>query len=160
MGLLNPIFDTVKLDLLFKDAQFKSVKRLPDWLAKGEPFYAQIRKLRTTLGMTQEQLARRASQNSRMIRRLESDGADPQLSTLQKTAKGLECELIVRLVPREPIVKLLRNRARRKAERIVRLSKGTAAMEEQEPQDKYVKIEIDRIVEELLDKRRRSLWED
>ncbi|MBI4208500.1 MAG: helix-turn-helix domain-containing protein [Deltaproteobacteria bacterium] len=110
--------------------------------------------------MTQAQLAKRASQNPRLIRRLESGEVDPRLSTLMKTAEGLECKLVVRFVPKQPVVKLLRQRAEKKAEQIVELSKGTAAMEEQEPKDVIVQFQKTAIAEELIDKKRSLLWED
>lgn len=112
------------------------------------------------MGMTQEQLARRSSLASRMIRRLESETGDPQLSTLMKTAAGLECELVIRFVPKRPLAATLRERARKKATQIIAQSKGTAAMEEQQPREKYVKHQIAEMTEDLIDHRPSLLWDD
>ena len=142
-----------------KQEIYKSVDKLPDWLTQEHDYSTQIRSLRLFLGMTQEQLASRASQNSRLIRRLESGTVDPRLSTLKKTAEGLECELIVRFVPKKPLIALLRQKAEQKAKEIVRLSKGTAAMENQEPQNKYIKHQIEELIEELINKKLSLLWE-
>jgi predicted DNA-binding mobile mystery protein A len=150
----------MKLEYLFKNNLFQSVNRLPEWLRKTKDYSWQIHTLRTTLGMTQEQLGRRASQDGRLIRLLESGKGDPQLSTLKKTANGLECDLIIRFVPRKPILKLMRERAEKKAKQIIQLSKGSAALEEQEPEEKYIKHQIKERVEELIDKKPSLLWED
>lgn len=150
----------MKLEILLKDSKYRSGERLPRWLAPRERYSLQIRSLRTILGMTQEQLARRSSLAPRMIRRLESETGDPQLSTLMKTAAGLECELVIRFVPKKPLTATLRERARRKATRIVAQSKGTAAMEEQQPQEKYVKHQIAEMTEDLIDHRPSFLWDD
>jgi predicted DNA-binding mobile mystery protein A len=150
----------MKIESLFKDKEFQSVDRLPDWIRQGKDYSTQIRSLRSTLGMSQEQLGKRSSQSGRLIRLLESGKGDPQLSTLKKTAHGLECDLVVRLVPRKPIVKMMREKAKKKANQIIQHSKGTAALEQQQPEEKYVKHQIKQIVEELLDKKPSLLWED
>lgn len=150
----------MKLQILLKDSKYRSLERLPGWLAPTERYFSQIRSLRKILGMTQAQLGKRSSQDARVIRRLESDDVDPQLSTLMKTASGLGCELVIRFIPKKPIVATLRERAVKKATQIVTQSKGTAAIEEQQPQEKYVKQQIAEMAENLMDRRRSLLWED
>ncbi len=150
----------MRLEILLKDNKYRSLSRLPHWLALKEKYASQIRSLRTILGMTQEQLAKRSSQNPRMIRRLESEAGDPQLSTLMKTAAGLECDLVIRLVPKKPLPITLRERALRKATQIITQSKGTAAIEEQQPQEKYIKHQINEMTQELMDHKKSLLWDD
>lgn len=150
----------MRLEVLLKDSKYRSLSRLPEWLATKERYSSQIRSLRTILGMTQEQLAKRSDVDPRMIRRLEAGDGDPQLSTLMKTAAGLECELVVRFVPKRPLAVTLRERARRKATQIVAQSKGTAAIEEQQPQAKYVRHQIAEMTEDLMDHRPSLLWDD
>ncbi len=150
----------VKLETLIKSERYKSLDQVPQWLQLLEPVGAQIRGLRTLLGMTQGQLARRADQQARLIRRLESGDGDPRLSTLVKAAQGLECELIIRLVPKQPVPKLLKHRAEAKAKQILALSKGTAALEEQQPEEKYIKQQLAEIESDLIDQKQSALWED
>jgi predicted DNA-binding mobile mystery protein A len=150
----------MKLEILLKDSKYKSLERLPEWLATKESYASQIRSLRSILGMTQDQLAKRSLQAPRMIRRLESEAGDPQLSTLIKTAAGLECELVIRFVPKKPLASTLSQRAVKKATQIVAQSKGTAAIEEQQPQEKYVKHQIAEMARDLMDRRRSLLWDD
>lgn len=150
----------MKLEILLKDSKFRSLERLPAWLLPAERYSAQIRSLRKILGMTQAQLGKRSSQDGRSIRRLETEDADPQVSTLMKTADGLGCELVIRFVPKKPLATTLHERAVKKATQIVTQSKGTAAIEEQQPQEKYVKQQIAELAEELMDRKRTLLWED
>src|SRR3989344_3009688 len=103
------------LETIFKNGRYQSVEQLPEWLRSAELYSKQIRSLRNLLGMTQEQLAKRALQDPRLIRHLEAGDVDPQLSTLVKTAQGLECELVIRFVPKQLISKLLKERAKQKA---------------------------------------------
>lgn len=119
----------------------------------------QVRDIRSTLGMTQLQLARRAVMDARLVRRLEADAGDPQLSTLKKVAAGLECELVVRLVPRRSLVRILQERAKAVATQIVRLAQGTAALEHQEPSPRYVRHQVGEVAETLLEDTPVRLWD-
>lgn len=144
---------------MLKDNRYHSVEQLPEWLRNAERYSKQIRSLRNFLGMTQEQLAKRASQSPRLIRHLEAGDVDPQLSTLEKTAQGLECELVIRFVPKKWISKLLKERAQQKAEKLVQLSTGTAAMEGQQPKNFLIQIQINELVAKLL-KKPSLIWDD
>lgn len=139
----------------------KTVKELPDWLRKRESFSEQIRELRDLLGMTQGQLARRASLNPRHVRNLESltENADPQLSTLMKMAEGLGCELLIRFVPMRPLQKLMEEQAHKRARLLVHLAMGSSAMEEQQPPDFITNIQISELAKKLLQKPS-QIWED
>lgn len=148
------------LETILKRSRYQSVKNLPKWLQSTESYSEQIRSLRQLLGMTQAQLAKRASQQERLIRRLETaEETDPQLSTLMKTAQGLGAELIIRFVPKKPIQELLEEQAKKRAEAIIQMSKGSSAMEEQEPSASIVQLQIDKLVEELLQKPS-MIWDD
>lgn len=145
------------LKWLFK----KTFKDLPEWLRKRRSFSEQIREMRDLLSMTQGQLARRSSLNPRHIRNLESltENADPQLSTLMKVADGLECELLIDFIPREPIQKLMEGRAQIRARQIMKFAKGSTAMEEQQPEDHFTEMRINAFAQELLQKPS-QIWED
>jgi transcriptional regulator with XRE-family HTH domain len=64
-------------------------------------YKAQIKNLRESLGMTQEQLAARVDRTPRAIRQVENGEAFPRISTLGKIAEALNAELIISLVPKE-----------------------------------------------------------
>lgn len=60
----------------------------------------QVRKLRTALGLSQEELAQRVGTTRPMIARLEAGGQPPSLRTLERLADALDADLTVRLTAR------------------------------------------------------------
>lgn len=150
----------MKLTLLLKERAYGSQKRLPKWLKKPISFSKQVWELRKLLGMRQAQLSKRSKLDSRLIRNLEGESVDPRLSTLQKAAQGLGCELLLRFVPKQSLTKMLEERAVQRAKAIVAMSKGTAAMEGQEPDHFLIKMEVENLARELMEKKSSSLWED
>jgi transcriptional regulator with XRE-family HTH domain len=60
----------------------------------------QVRKLRTALGLSQEELAQRVGTTQPMIARLEAGGQPPSLRTLERLAEALDADLTVRLSAR------------------------------------------------------------
>lgn len=133
--------------------------KLPPWLRHKIPLGKQSQMLRKTLGMTQKQLASRAETSQRKIVSFEKGEHDPRLSTLEKVADSLNCELLVRMIPRQKLETTLRQRARKKALQLVKLSEGSANLELQGPAKSVVREEIKRMEEHLLSKSRSSLWE-
>lgn len=60
----------------------------------------QVRQLRTSLGISQEELARRAGTTQPMIARLERGAQPPSPRTLERLAEALEADLTIRLAAR------------------------------------------------------------
>lgn len=60
----------------------------------------QVRKLRTAMGLSQAELARRVGTTQPMIARLEAGGQPPSLRTLERLAEALDAEVTVRLTAR------------------------------------------------------------
>ena len=142
--------------------KFKSQKDLPEWLKQILPFEDQIKMIRTVLGMTQNQLAKKLGFSSNVpIAKLENkERENPTIETLKKYASALECELLIRFVPKREIKNLLEERAKKKAHEIVNLSVANSAMELQKPDKETIDTEVERIKNELLEKRRTTLWEE
>ena len=59
----------------------------------------QVRELRVQLGLSQTELARRASMTQPAVARFEAGGTVPTLPVLERLAHSLGAELIVRLAP-------------------------------------------------------------
>ena len=114
---------------------------------------------RSALGMTQGQLAERVGSSQRAIVRLEKEEGDPQFSTLKKVAESLNCELLVRFVPKVDMEKLVREKARDRAENLVAMSVASANLEIQKPEKSVVRDEVRRLTQEIFSKKRSSLWE-
>jgi len=150
-----------RINLYQLNNKFKSTEELPKWLQENNlSIFDQIRVLRKALGMTQAQLAQRIGSHQGDIANLENgERGDVQLSTLTKTASTLNCELLITLVPKQEISKLLEERSMALAQKIVAMSSANSAMELQKPNRAMIKEELHELQEEILKKRRSSLWE-
>ncbi|HUU52255.1 MAG: helix-turn-helix transcriptional regulator [Candidatus Aminicenantaceae bacterium] len=140
------------------DKKFRSVDDLPEWLSNYPDFKDQIKLLRETLGMTQEQLGKKVNRSLRSIQQIESGEAKPKISTLYKIAEALNTELRITLIPRENIIEFLNEKATKKAEQLVKLTETSSALEIQTPSKEERDVQIDELRREILDKRRSSLW--
>ena len=150
------------LGLEFKQIKkaLKSWKRIPSWLRNLIPVGKQVYMLRSALGVSQNQLAKKMGTGQRAIVRLEKEEGDPQVSTLKRIAESLNCELIIRFVPKMELEKFLKEKAKTKAEKLIKMSTVSANIELQKPSKNIIQSEINRLAEEILHKKRSSLWEE
>ena len=90
----------------FKTANFR------DSDIKAIPMGGWVNAIRTTLGMTLAQLARRVGTNASRINRLENDelSGSVTLKTLQSVAAAMDSELVYAIVPRKSIEKIIIDR--------------------------------------------------
>ena len=132
---------------------------IPEWMANYPDIRGQIRLIRVTLGMGQEQLGRLINFSRRYIQRIESGPALPKIKTLKKIANALNAELKIMIIPRQNLMEFLDAKATQKAEQIVGLNKASSALELQTPSDEESKEQIETLKKEILEKRRSSLWE-
>jgi putative transcriptional regulator len=139
--------------------KFRSINDLPEWLASYPDFKDQVKLLRETLGMTQEQLGKLVNRSLRSIQLIESGRAMPRITTLYKIANALNAELKIALVPRQSIIEFLNEKASKKARQLVSLSKISSALEIQAPSDEESKEQIEAMKRDILEKRRDSLWD-
>ncbi len=142
--------------------KFKSQKSSPVWLVQFLPIEEQIRVIRKALGMSQIQLAKKLgfSSNVPIVKMENGQIENPTIDTLKKYAEALGCELLVRFVPKKEIEKMVDEQAEKKAREIVSHSVVNSAMELQKPDDETIKEEIEKVKEELLEKRRSVIWEE
>ena len=138
--------------------KFRSIKELPEWLINYPDFKDQIKLLRETLGMTQDQLAKKVGRTFRSIHNVENGYAMPKITTLYKIADALNAELKIVLVPRENLIEFLDEKAMIKAKEIVKLNKTSSALEIQSPSDEESQEQIENLKREILEKKRSSLW--
>ena len=140
--------------------KFKSIKKVPRWLIESLPIAKQVKTLRQFIGMTQLQLAKRVGVDSRIIRRIENEEIEPNVSLVNKIAKAMNCELRVTLIPHEDILKYLDKLAQEKAEKIVKSSVASAAIELQRPSAGVIRQQITTIKQDILKNKRQSLWSE
>lgn len=142
--------------------KFKTQKDSPVWLVQFLPVEEQIKVIRKALGISQVQLAKKLgfSSNVPIVKMEKGQIENPTIDTLKKYAEALGCELVIRFVPKMEIEKMVDEQAEKKAREIVSLSVGNSAMEFQKPDDETIKEEIEKVKEELLEKRRSIIWEE
>lgn len=110
----------------------------------------QAREIRQRLGLTQTQVARRIKNTQRLLTRIENDEGDPRLSTLEKIARGLNCEIEIKFVPVSMSESSVEQLALEKAHELVMMSVANAAIELQRPSDHVIREEIERIKNDIL----------
>ena len=136
--------------------------RLAPWrsLTKEPPHRGWIRALRDALGMSSTELAARMGvSQSRIpeIERGEVAGSLP-LSTLERAADALGCELVFALVPRRSLDEIVHDRARRAAETRLAAIRHSMRLEDQAVGADDTDQLIGELADELVD--RRGLWID
>lgn len=139
--------------------KLQSVKEMPALVNNYPEFNEQIKIIRETLGLTQQQLAQKAGTTARSIIRIEQGKMLPNVALLQKIAVVLNTDCKILLVPKINIVDFLEEKAEQKAQSLVGLARGTAAMEEQSPSLQAYQEEIEKTKRELIDKKRYALWD-
>ena len=140
---------------------FRSQAKVPEWMAKDLPVGKQVQLIREALGMTQVQLAKRCGIRQNMIARIERDlSIDLRISTVQKLAKGLNCRIINRFIPEEEIETVLDKKSLEAARKLVGLSRSTAGLEKQMPEDRYIELQVREMQNKIREKRPSSFWQD
>ncbi len=142
--------------------EFKSIEAFKELFKNNLPTNEQISLLRTALGMTQNQLAKKLGYNSYVpVSKLESKNSNPTIETLKSYAYALECELSVRFIPKKEIKQMLNDLAEKKARGIVKLSTGNAAMELQQPNKEDIENAVKELKNKIINSKRTSLlWEE
>ena len=139
--------------------KFRSKQKLPDWLNDLPQIKDQIKLIRETLGMTQQQLGKRTGMSLRWIQKLESGEAQPNIKTLKIAAKALNAELNIFLIPKIDIEDYLNKKAWNVAQKILRPIETSAGLEIQFPSKKEREYQIAKLVNEILEKHRDRLWD-
>ena len=119
----------------------------------------QVGEIRNRLGMTQIQLARRANMQQSAIAQIESGKRnDLRISTIKKLAAALNCKPIVTLNLDEEIKAKLDKMSYELAKKLVAATSGSAAIEQQLPEQSVIDASIVQMQREILQKHRSSLW--
>lgn len=144
--------------LLIEEVRQSSAKALA--AARGLQIGTLIRTIRKQLGMSQEELARRAHVPQSTVSRIEASDRDATLSTLSKILKALSCDLVVVPHLHKPVDALRREQAKKKAKQRIHYLKGTMNLEDQEPDPGFVEELLKQEEERLLSGMNSALWEE
>jgi predicted DNA-binding mobile mystery protein A len=131
--------------------------RLPERPPKGW-----LRAIRDALGVTTRQFATRLGvTQSRVValERAETEGS-VSLATLRRAAEALECTLVYALVPKRPLVDVLRRRAELKADAQLARLNHTMSLENQAASDEELCRQRELLIDELLRGNLSRLWDE
>lgn len=122
------------------------------------PPHGWLRAIRDAIGMSTSELAvRMGVSQSRVsqVERAEVDGSI-RLSTLERAAEALNCQLRYVLIPHEPLDAMVRRQAVTKAKAEVGAVTHNMRLEDQAPDSDVITAQIDALAGELVDAR--GLW--
>jgi len=141
------------LDARLKDININAFSRPP----KGW-----IRAIRDALGMTSTQLAQRLGVTHPRIVAIEKDEVlkNLKLSTLERVADAMDCELVYALVPRQGLESKARAQATQKAKVLLQSAEHTMQLEAQPSSKEDNTRQLEALVQELLQGPQARLWDD
>ena len=121
-----------------------------------------VRAVRTALGMTQAQLARRMAIARQNVASLESNelNGNVTLSRLARAAEELGCELRYVLVPKQPLEEIVANQARRRAEQKLGRVNRSQALEASAMSAESLSNTVADLARELEMNRAADLWDE
>ncbi len=121
-----------------------------------------VKAVREALGMTASQLSRRIGVASPRIYEIEKSelSGSITLSSLERTAHAMDCQLVYALVPRLPLQKMVEQRALLEAKKRVRAASHTMALEDQALDEAALREQIEALTKELLSGRASAIWKE
>ena len=119
-----------------------------------------IQALRTRLGMSQTQLAKRVGIDQAHLARIEGGKLDVHLSTLRKILRALFSDLAILAKPSHPIAEIIRAQAAKVARSRVQHVLGTMALEKQEPDTVTAERMVQEETERLIQNPSKGLWDE
>lgn len=120
-----------------------------------------LKTIRTAIGMTSQQLARRCGVSKQRILRIENDEVlmKTTLATLEKVASQLGCKLVYAIVPEKNLLNIIEEQAERTAiDRLKEIS-HSMILEDQKVIDKKQQEQIEIIKEELMKNNIKTIWQ-
>ena len=119
-----------------------------------------IRLLRRHLHMTQRQLARRSGVAQSQIAKTERGLLNPRTTTLERIYAALNCDILILPLPLYPLDKHLRRQALKYVRKRMNYLKGTLALEDQVPDEAFLKRLEEEEVERLLQNQTSEIWDE
>lgn len=121
-----------------------------------------IRAIRDALGMTTTQLAKRLGVAHPRIIAIEKEETlgNLKLSTLERAADALGCELVYALVPRQDLASMAKAQAVKKAKALMQNAEYTMQLEAQSSSREDDARQLETLVQELLKGSQARLWDE
>ena len=119
-----------------------------------------IRIVRTSLRMSQANLARLSGVTQAHLAGIETGKVDPRVSTLKRIFDAMFCNVVIEPQPRKPLDEVLRDKARGVALKRLGQSMGTMALENQAPGADVSKALLEQSTDEILSRKSERIWRD
>ncbi|MEM1403659.1 MAG: mobile mystery protein A [Pseudomonadota bacterium] len=140
-------------------SQFGSFSMLPN---HGLPKEGWLRTVRTALGMSGPQLAKKLGVTKARISKAEQD--EPKgsvtLKTMQSMAEAMGCTFVYAVVPRQNVEDVIKERATLKARAQVDAASTHMALEAQSLSKEQLEFEVQRIAAQIIEKMPSDFWND
>ncbi|ARN84287.1 mobile mystery protein A [Candidatus Nucleicultrix amoebiphila] len=122
-----------------------------------------LKAIRTSLGMTEQQLASKMGITRQAIKKIEKSEEYNTISlkTLIQAAQALNCKVQYVLVPEKPLEEVVDTQIKKKAKQIVENISHSMGLEEQATSKDELEMQIIKIVEDI--KRRKNIsmiWDE
>ena len=128
----------------------------------GLPKEGWLRTVRTALGMSGTQLAKKLGVTKARISKAEQD--EPRgsvtLKTMQSMAEAMDCKFVYAIVPKQNVEDVIKERAIEKARVQVKAASLHMALEAQSLSKEQLEFEIERIAAQIIEKMPSDFWDD
>ncbi len=119
-----------------------------------------IRTVRTALGMSGPQLAKRLGVTKMRVSRAENDEptGSVTLKTMKTMAEAMGCRFVYAVIPEAEVEEVIKQRAIEKAREKVKTASTHMALEDQTLSKEQLDFEIERIATDIVEKMPANLW--
>lgn len=140
-------------------SQFGSLTMLPN---NGLPKEGWLRTVRSALGISGTQLAKKLGVTKARVSKAEQDEphGSVTLKTMQTMAEAMDCKFVYAIVPKQNVEKVIKDRAIEKARVQVKTASTHMALEAQSLNKDQLEFEIDRIAAQIMGKMPSDFWND
>lgn len=130
--------------------------------ALARPAKGWLRAIRNALGLTSDQLARRAGVSQYTVTKWEKSELQDSMSLrkLRVAAEALDCELVYALVPRKPLTEMVQHRAEAVADILLARGHHTMLLEKQGLSKVQLELEREYLIAELMQLKPARLWDE
>ena len=121
-----------------------------------------LRTVRTALGISGPQLAKRLGVTKARISKAEQDepSGSVTLKTMQTMAEAMDCKFVYAVVPKQDVEEIIKQRAIAKAKAQVKSASTQMALEAQALSKEQLEYEVERIAAQIVEKMPADLWSD
>lgn len=140
-------------------SQFGDVAIQPN---HGLPEEGWLRTVRTALGMTGTQLAKKLGVTKARVFKAEQDEphGSVTLKSMQAMAEAMDCRFVYAIVPKHNVEDVIKQRALEKAREQVNTASTHMTLEGQTLSKEQLEYEIERVAAQIMDKMPSDFWNE